>query len=149
MNTLQEGDQVPEFSGKDQDGKVHRLSDYKGKKLLIFFYPRANTPGCTAEACDIRDHYSEFREKGYEVLGVSADTEKKQRNFRDKYKLPYPLIADTEHKILNIFGVWGEKKFMGRTYDGIHRKTFLLDEEGKIVKRIDKVKTRNHSSQLL
>lgn len=149
MNTLKVGDKVPEFSANDQDGNLIKLSDYAGKKLVVFFYPRANTPTCTEEACNIRDHYADLQENGYEILGVSEDTEKKQTNFRNKFEFPYPLLADTEHNVINTFGVWGPKKFMGREFDGIHRKTFVLDENGVITKVVDKVKAKEHTAQIL
>lgn len=149
MNTLKIGDTVPEFSAKDQDGNTIHLSDYKGKKLIVFFYPKASTPGCTVEACNLRDNYAELQAKGYELLGVSADSEKRQTNFRNKYQFPFPLLADEDHTVINTFGVWGEKKFMGRVYDGIHRKTFIVDENGIVSKIIEKVKTKDHAAQLL
>jgi peroxiredoxin Q/BCP len=149
MHTLSAGDGVPAFSVKDQDGNTVSLSDYKGKKLIVFFYPRANTPGCTVEACNLRDNYAELQKKGYSLLGVSGDSMRKQSNFRKKYKLPFPLLADTEHKVIDAFGVWGKKKFMGRIFDGIHRITFIIDEEGVVEKVIDKVKTTRHAQQLL
>ncbi len=149
MNTLKEGDIVPVFSAKDQDGNTIELSDYKGKKLIIFFYPKASTPGCTVEACNLRDNYAELQARGFELLGVSADSEKRQTNFRNKYNFPFPLLADEDHTVINVFGVWGAKKFMGRTYDGIHRKTFVIDEAGKVIKVINKVKTKTHAAQLL
>ena len=149
MDRLKEGDKVPEFTSKDQDGNPVKLSDYSGEKLIVFFYPRANTPGCTAEACNLRDHYSELKAAGYKLLGVSADSERKQSNFKKKYDLPFPLLADEDHTVLNTFGVWGPKKFMGRTFDGIHRTTFVIDEDGVVEKVIDKVKTKNHAAQIL
>ncbi|WP_422351367.1 thioredoxin-dependent thiol peroxidase [Flagellimonas sp.] len=149
MNTLKVGDKVPEFSAKDQDGNTIKLSDYKGKKLAVFFYPRANTPTCTVEACNLRDHYAELQDNGYEILGVSEDSERKQTNFRNKFNFPYPLLADTDHEVIDTFGVWGPKKFMGRVFDGIHRITFVLDKDGIITKVIDKVKAKNHAAQIL
>ena len=149
MDTLKEGDKVPDFSSKDQDGNTVNLSDYAGKKLVVFFYPRANTPGCTAEACNLRDHYAELQNEGYSILGVSADSEKKQANFRNKYDFPFPLLADEDHAVLNTFGVWGPKKFMGKEYDGIHRTTFLIDGNGVIERVITKVKTKDHAAQIL
>jgi len=146
---LKIGDRAPENLGTDQSGKQHKLSDYKGKKLVVFFYPRASTPGCTAEACDLRDNYHRFLASGYEVLGISADSAKKQTTFKEKNQLPYPLIADTEREVIEAFGVWGEKKFMGRTFDGIHRTTFIINEEGFIEEVITKVKTKEHAKQLL
>ena len=149
MNTLQAGDKVPNFEINDQDGNVIKLSDYKGKKLVVFFYPKASTPGCTAEACNLRDNYEELQSKGYQILGVSADSEKRQSNFKNKYEFPFPLLADTEKEVINAFGVWGYKKFMGKEYDGIHRKTFLINEEGVVERVIDKVKTKDHAAQIL
>ena len=149
MNTLKAGDKVPEFTATDQDGNTVSLSDFKGKKLVVFFYPRANTPGCTAEACNLRDHYSELQEAGYALLGVSADSQKKQANFRNKFDFPFPLLADEDRAVIETFGVWGPKKFMGREFDGIHRKTFLIDENGVVQRVIDKVKTKDHAAQIL
>ncbi len=149
MNTLKQGDAVPNFTVNDQDGNAISLSDYKGKKLIVFFYPKANTPGCTAEACNLSDNYKVLQDKGFEILGVSADTEKKQSNFKNKFDFPYPLLADTEKEVIEAFGVWGLKKFMGREYDGIHRKTFLIDENGVVAHVIDKVKTKDHAAQIL
>ncbi|MDF4204041.1 thioredoxin-dependent thiol peroxidase [Maribacter sp. SA7] len=149
MNTLKVGDKVPSFSAKDQDGNTITLEDYSGKKLIVFFYPKASTPGCTAEACNLRDNYKELQSEGYELLGVSADSEKRQAKFKEKYEFPFPLLADEDHTVINAFGVWGLKKFMGREYDGIHRKTFVVDGEGIVTKVIDKVKTKDHAAQLL
>lgn len=149
MNTLKVGDKVADFTSKDQDGNAVSLSDYKGKKLIVFFYPKASTPGCTSEACNLRDNYKELQEQGYELLGVSADSAKRQSNFKTKYEFPFPLLADEDHTVLNIFGVWGTKKFMGKVYDGIHRKTFIINEEGVVTKVIDKVKTKDHAAQIL
>ncbi|MBO0353173.1 thioredoxin-dependent thiol peroxidase [Flagellimonas marinaquae] len=149
MNMLKVGDKVPDFSAKDQDGNTINLSDYKGKKLVVFFYPKANTPGCTAEACNLRDNYKELQAQGYELLGVSADSEKKQSNFKNKYEFPFPLLADEDHTVINTFGVWGPKKFMGREYDGIHRTTFVIDGEGVVENVIEKVKTKDHAAQIL
>lgn len=149
MNTLNIGDKVPDFTVNDQDGNAISLSDYTGKKLVVFFYPKASTPGCTAEACDLRDHYKELQDAGYSLLGVSADSEKRQKNFKEKYEFPFPLLADEDKEVINAFGVWGEKKFMGKIYDGIHRKTFIVDEKGLVERVIDKVKTKVHASQIL
>ena len=149
MTTLQKGDQAPSFSAKDEQGNSINLSDYKGQKLILFFYPKANTPGCTAEACNLRDFNKELQEKGFALLGVSADSVKRQQNFKSKYNLPYPLIPDVEKEILNAYGVWGAKKFMGKEYNGINRTTFVIDEEGKIEDIISKVKTKNHAEQIL
>ncbi|MFN3640277.1 MAG: thioredoxin-dependent thiol peroxidase [Flavobacterium sp.] len=149
MTTLKKGDKAPAFKALDQDGKEHQLKDYKGKKLVVFFYPKANTPGCTAEACDLRDHHSDFQSSNYALLGVSADTAKAQSNFRNKYEFPFPLIADEDHAVIKAFGVWGPKKFMGKTYDGIHRTTFVIDENGVIEEVITDVKTKAHAAQIL
>ena len=149
MKTLKAGDKVPEFSVPDENGNVVSLSDYKGKKLIVFFYPKANTPGCTAEACNLRDNYAELQAKGFELLGVSADSSKKQSNFKNKYEFPFTLLADEEKEVINAFGVWGPKKFMGKEYDGIHRMTFLIDEDGVVTHVIEKVKTKDHAAQVL
>tara|TARA_R110000868_G_scaffold173153_3_gene409199 strand:- start:1278 stop:1730 length:453 start_codon:yes stop_codon:yes gene_type:complete len=149
MNTLKQGDAVPNFSAKDEQGNTISLSDYKGKKLVVFFYPKASTPGCTVEACNLRDNYKVLQDAGYELLGVSADSEKKQANFKNKYEFPFPLLADEDKTVINTFGVWGPKKFMGREYDGIHRMTFLIDEKGIVERVIEKVKTKDHAAQIL
>ena len=146
---LKVGDKVPDFSAKDQDGNTINLSDYKGKKLVVFFYPKANTPGCTAEACNLRDNYKELQDQGFELLGVSADSEKKQSNFKNKYEFPFPLLADEDHTVINTFGVWGPKKFMGKEYDGIHRTTFVIDGDGVVENVIETVKTKDHAAQIL
>ena len=149
MNTLQVGDTVPDFTTTDQDGNAVTLSDFKGKKLIVFFYPKASTPGCTAEACNLRDNYTALQEKGYTLLGVSADSEKRQKNFANKYEFPFQLLADENHSVINAFGVWGPKKFMGKEYNGIHRTTFKVDENGVVTAIISKVKTKDHAAQLL
>ena len=149
MNTLKVGDKVPNFTSIDQDGNTIQFNDYQGKKLVVFFYPKASTPGCTVEACNLRDNFQLLKEKGFELIGVSADNQKRQTNFRNKYNFPFPLIADENKEVINTFGVWGLKKFMGREYDGIHRKTFLIDEKGFVTRVIDKVKTMSHASQIL
>jgi thioredoxin-dependent peroxiredoxin len=149
MTQLKKGDAAPAFSAKDQDGNLHQLADYKGKKLVVFFYPKANTPGCTAEACDLRDHFAELSEKNYALLGVSADTAKAQSNFKNKYEFPFPLLADEDKAVITAFGVWGPKKFMGKEYDGIHRTTFVIDENGFIERVISDVKTKAHAAQIL
>ena len=149
MNTLKVGDKVPDFSAMDQDGNEIHLSDYSGQRLVVFFYPRANTPGCTLQACNLRDNYALLQKQGFALLGVSADSAKKQFNFKKKFKFPFPLLADENHTVIDLFGVWGPKKFMGRVYDGIHRKTFVIDGDGFVEKVIEKVKTRDHASQLL
>ena len=149
MNTLKVGDKVPNISVNDEAGNLINLSDYLGQKLVVFFYPKANTPGCTAEACNLRDNYKELQNQGYAILGVSADSEKKQSNFKNKYEFPFPLLADEDKKVIEAFGVWGEKKFMGKIYDGIHRKTFIINEKGIVEHVIDKVKTKDHAAQIL
>ncbi len=149
MEILKVGDRVPDFNTVDQDGNPVGLSDYAGKRLVVFFYPKANTPGCTAEACNLRDHYAELQAQGYELLGVSADSARSQANFRDKFGLPFPLLADTDRMVIDAFGVWGPKRFMGREYDGIHRVTFLIDGDGVVERVIDKVKTKDHAAQIL
>lgn len=149
MTTLEAGDKAPEFLVKDQDGNTVKLSDFKGKKLVLFFYPKASTPGCTAEACNLRDNWERFQEKGYAILGVSADTQKRQSNFKNKYEFPFPLLADEDREVIQAYGVWGPKKFMGKEYDGIHRTTFIIDEDGKIEEVIKKVKTKEHTAQIL
>lgn len=149
MTTLNVGDKAPNFSSVDQDGKAVNMSDYKGKKLVVFFYPKANTPTCTVEACNLGENYKALQEAGYEILGVSADSQKRQQNFKNKFNFPYPLLADVDKSVINAFGVWGPKKFMGRTFDGIHRVTFVIDENGIIEKVIDKVKAKIHSEQIL
>jgi peroxiredoxin Q/BCP len=146
---LQEGNQMPSFSGLTHLGEPISDKDFKGKKLIVFFYPRANTPGCTAEACNLSDHYTELQDAGYALLGVSADSVKKQASFANKYSFPYPLLADEEHVAIKAFGVWGPKKFMGKEYDGILRTTFVIDETGTIVRVIHKVKTKDHAAQIL
>ncbi len=149
MTTLKIGDKAPNFSCPDQNGNTIQLSDYQGKKLVLFFYPKASTPGCTVEACNLRDNYHTFLAKGYDVLGVSADSQKRQQNFINKYEFPFPLLADENKEVLNAYEVWGPKKFMGRVYDGIHRTTFVIDENGVIEDIILKVKTKEHTDQIL
>ncbi|WP_417360258.1 thioredoxin-dependent thiol peroxidase [Galbibacter sp.] len=149
MQTLEVGSMVPEFKVLDQEGNTVSKADFKGKKLIVFFYPKASTPGCTAEACNLRDNYNELQQKGFSLIGVSADSQKRQTNFRNKYEFPFPLIADEDKTLINAFGVWGPKKFMGRSYEGIHRMTFLVDESGVVTHVIQKVKTKDHAEQIL
>ena len=149
MQKLKEGDHAPGFTAVDQYGKEVKLSDYEGKKLILYFYPKDNTPGCNAEACNLRDNHAVLNDEGYEVIGVSADDLKAHIKFTDKFGLPFRLIPDTDKKIINDYGVWGPKKFMGREYDGIHRTTFVIDEKGIINKIFTKVKTKEHSEQIL
>jgi peroxiredoxin Q/BCP len=148
MFHLKEGDKAPDFNIPDQNGRIHKIEDYKGKKIILYFYPKDLTPGCTVESCNLRDNYDSLQKDGFVVIGVSADDEKKHRRFIDKHDLPFNLLADTDRKVLNDYGVWGEKKFMGKVYDGIHRTTFIIDENGLIEKIINKVKTKNHTEQI-
>jgi peroxiredoxin Q/BCP len=149
MTTLQIGDKAPDFQSINQDENAVSLSNFEGKKLVLFFYPKASTPGCTLEACNLSDNYSRFVAQGYDVLGVSADSPKRQSNFKNKYEFPYDLLADEDKSVINAYGVWGPKKFMGREYDGIHRITFVIDEKGVIEEIITKVKTKEHTAQIL
>jgi peroxiredoxin Q/BCP len=149
MTTLKAGDKAPNFEAKDQDGNIHSLKDYEGKKLVVFFYPKASTPGCTAEACNLRDNRKALQAQGYHILGASADSQKRQQNFKNKYELPFPLLADEDKSVIEAFGVWGPKKFMGKEYDGIHRTTFIIDENGVLDEVITKVKTKTHAEQIL
>ena len=149
MTTLKKGDKAPDFSGFDQDNKFHQLEDYAGKKLVVFFYPKADTPGCTAEACDLRDNFERFKANNYELLGVSADSAKAQGKFKTKFNLPFPLITDEDKSVIEAFGVWGPKKFMGREFEGINRTTFVINEEGIIDEVITAVKTKEHAAQIL
>ena len=148
MNNLKVGDRAPEINANDQDGNPVSLNQFKGHKLVLYFYPKDNTSGCTDEACNLRDNYEVFIEKGFKILGVSADNEKSHQNFIKKNKLPFPLIADVDKKVIRDYGVWGPKKLYGRTYDGILRTTFLISEEGVIEEIIRKVDTKNHSTQI-
>ncbi|NLR65376.1 thioredoxin-dependent thiol peroxidase [Chitinophaga varians] len=149
MANLKEGDKAPVFKGKDQHGKTVSLTDLKGKRVVLYFYPKDMTPGCTAQACNLRDNYSTLTKKGYEVIGVSTDSEQSHLKFIEKYELPFTLLADDDHKIVNQYGVWGEKQMMGRTYDGIHRTTFLINEKGVIDHIIKKPDTKNHTEEIL
>lgn len=146
---LKVGDKAPAINAKDQNGNEISLAQFKGKKVVLYFYPKDSTPGCTKEACNFRDNYKTLQKKGYEVIGVSTDSEKSHLKFIEKYELPFPLIADTDQKVVNDYGVWGLKKFMGREYMGINRTTFLIDEKGKIEKLIEKVDTENSTEQIL
>ena len=148
MNSLKEGDSAPDFSGTDQNGNQIKLSDFLGKKLILYFYPKDDTPGCTKEACNLRDNYQELKNNDFEVIGVSADNSAKHLKFIDKYELPFSLIADTDKTVINAYQCWGLKKFMGREYDGILRKTFVI-ENNTIVKLFDKVKTADHFQQIM
>lgn len=143
------GDKAPDFQFTDHNGQAKDLDSFKGRKLILYFYPKDNTPGCTAESCNLRDNYQDLLKSGFEVVGVSADSEKSHDKFRNKYDLPFGLISDTDKKVLEAYGVWGEKKMMGRTYMGIHRTTFVIDENGIIEKIYTKVKTKEHTEQIL
>lgn len=148
MTPLTEGQPAPPFEGADQNGKIIRLSDYLGKKVILYFYPKDNTPGCTAEACSLRDGNGELQKNGFEVIGVSPDNEKSHKGFSTKYELPFPLIADPEKKILSAYGAYGEKVMYGKTVTGVLRTTFIIDEKGIIVKIIKKVDTKDHATQI-
>lgn len=148
MSQLRPGDMAPAFTVPDESGNPVSLEQFRGKKVVLYFYPKDDTPGCTAEACSLRDNYRQFLDAGYVVLGVSPDSQAKHRKFIDKYHLPFSLLADTEQTILQAYGVWGLKKFMGREYMGVLRTTFIIDEEGRIAEIIDKVDTQNHSDQI-
>ncbi len=149
MAYLNIGDQAPGFTGTDQNGNQISLKDFKGNKIILYFYPKANTPGCTAESCNLRDNYDDLTGKGFKIIGVSADSVEKQKKFADKYDLPFPLIADEEREILKAYGAWGMKKLYGREYEGILRTTYVIDENGRIEKVFKKVKTKDHASQIL
>jgi thioredoxin-dependent peroxiredoxin len=147
--TLQVGDKAPAFKAKNEQGETVSLADYKGKKLVLYFYPKDDTPGCTAEACDLRDNYQSFQSQGYEILGVSPDNEVKHQKFIAKHELPFSLLADTDNAVATAYGTWGEKSMYGKKYMGILRTTFVIDEKGKIEKVIEKVDTKKHTTQLL
>ena len=149
MNVLKIGDNAPEFSCKNQHGEIINSSDFIGKKIVLFFYPKANTPGCTAEACNLNDNYSRFKSEGYEIIGVSADSEKAQKNFSDKFSFNYSLLCDEDKKVISSYGAWGQKKMYGKEYMGIIRKTIIINESGKIEQIIEKVKTKEHTAQIL
>lgn len=149
MKHLKVGDKAPSWSGVDQNGKALSSKNFLGKKTAIYFYPKDNTPGCTTQACNIRDHWGDLQKEGIEVVGVSADSEKRHLNFIEKFELPFTLIADEQKEMIELFGVWGEKKFMGRVYDGIHRTTFVIDETGNIIGIIEKPKTKAHAEEIM
>ena len=148
MKELKIRSKAPLFTGIDQDGNTVSLASFKGKKVVLYFYPKDNTPGCTAQACNLRDHYSELIEQGFQVIGISTDSVKSHKKFEQKFDLPFPLIADEDKSIVEMYGVWGEKKFMGRTFDGIHRTTFLIDEKGLIKNILLKPDTKNQTQQI-
>lgn len=149
MITLKIGDKAPDINSISYDGQKISLSNFKGQKVILFFYPKDNTPGCTAEACNLRDNYTLLKQKGFAIIGVSADDAKSHSKFSEKFSLPFPLIPDTEKDILKSYGVWGTKKFMGRTFDGINRTTFIIDENGVISHIFEKVVTGDHTKQIL
>lgn len=146
---LNEGDAAPDFETRDAEGNAVKLSDLRGRRVVLYFYPKDDTPGCTKEACSFRDSFAEFRSRGIEVLGVSTDDEKSHRKFAEKYSLPFTLLADTDHRVADLYEVYGEKEFMGRKYMGVARKTFLIDEEGRLRKVFDKVKVDEHADEVL
>ena len=148
MPELKEGDLAPAINATDENGELITLEEYRGKKVVLYFYPRDNTPGCTAEACDLRDNYSQFIEQGFEIIGVSADSEKSHRKFKSKYELPFRLISDVDRKVLQDYGAWGEKKLYGKSFLGLIRLTFIINEDGYVEKIIKKVKTKEHSKQI-
>lgn len=149
MITLKEGDKAPAFKGKDQNGKTISLSDYKGKKLVLYFYSEAGSPTCTIESCNLRDNYGLLKRNGFEVVGVSPDNESTQKKFEVKYKLPFPLIADTDHDVLEKYGVWDQKKLFGRKYMGVLRTTFVIDEKGIIKKIFFKPRNKAHAEEII
>jgi peroxiredoxin Q/BCP len=149
MTTLKPGDAAPDFSASDQHGNVISLESLKGKKVVLYFYPKDDTPGCTAEACNLRDNHSELIKQGYVVIGVSPDPAAKHEKFATKYELPFSLLPDTEKQIIQAYGVWGPKKFMGKSYDGVFRTTFVIDEKGIIEKVFTQVDTKEHTAQIL
>ncbi|CAI8217431.1 MAG: Putative peroxiredoxin bcp [Flavobacteriaceae bacterium] len=149
MNTLKVGDKAPEFQVLNQNENPVKSSELKGRAYILFFYPRASTPGCTAEACSLNDKFSELRKSGFEIFGVSEDTPAKQMKFKEKYGFTYDLLADTEHQLIDAYGVWGPKKFMGKEYDGLHRTTFIINADGIISHVINKVRTKDHADQIL
>lgn len=149
MKKLREGDKAPAFEGINQDGNTIRLNDLRGKKVILYFYPKDDTPGCTAEACSLRDNYAELAERGFEVIGVSPDNEKSHIKFKSKYSLPYNLISDTEKNILKEYGAWGEKNMYGKIVQGVLRTTFIINKDGIIEKVFTKVNTKDHAQQIL
>ncbi len=149
MTNLKPGDKAPYFEAKNCMGETVKLTDFAGKKLILYFYPKAMTPGCTAETVNLTEHYELLKEKGFDVIGVSPDDEKRQKRFKEKYNVPFSLIPDEEKKVINLYGVWGPKKLYGREYDGLHRTTFIIDENGVIEYIIKKVKTKAHAEQIL
>ncbi len=149
MANIKVGDNAPSINSPDQDGKIISLADFKGKKVILYFYPKDDTPGCTAEACNLRDNYSELLKKGFTIIGVSADSGQSHQKFRSKFELPFPLISDVDKNVIKAYDVWGEKKMYGKSYEGILRKTFVISENGKIEHIFEKVDTKNHTQQIL
>lgn len=149
MSYLNPGDKAPDFKSTDQDGKTVSLKDFEGHKLIIYFYPKADTPGCTAESCNLRDNYDDLLNKGYKILGVSPDSVEKQKKFAVKYNLPFPLLADEDKTVIKAFGAWGTKKMYGKEYEGLLRTTYVINENAVVEKVFEKVKTKDHAAQIL
>lgn len=149
MAYLNVGEKAPDFNVVNQEGKTTSLSDYKGQKVILYFYPKADTPGCTAESCNLRDNYDDLMGKGYQIIGVSPDNQEKQKKFAEKYNLPFPLLADVDKEVIKAYGAWGLKKMYGREYEGLLRTTYVIDEDGNIEKVFPKVKTRDHADQIM
>ena len=149
IGLLKIGDKAPDFKGTNQNGEIISLADLKGKKVVLYFYPKDNTPGCTAEACNLKDNYERFKSKGYEIIGVSADNEKSHKKFSDKYNLPFNIIADIDKSIIKSYNVWGKKSMYGKEYEGINRTTYIISEKGIIEDIITKVDTKNHTFQII
>ena len=149
MTHLQEGDKAPAFTAKDQNGEKHSLADFKGRRLVLYFYPQDDTPTCTIEACNLRDNFELLKKDGFAIVGVSPDDEKKHKKFETKYNLPFPLLADPDHKIIDKYGVWGEKQLYGRQYMGLHRTTFLIDEKGVIRRIFLKPRSKQHAEEIV
>lgn len=149
MALLNIGDSAPDFNVVNQDGEQVTLSSFKGKKVILYFYPKADTPGCTAESCNLRDNFDDLMNRGYEIIGVSPDKQEKQKKFAEKYNLPFPLLADVDKSVIKAYGAWGLKKMYGKEYEGLLRTTYVIDEEGKIEKVFSKVKTKDHAAQIL
>lgn len=149
MAYLNVGDKAPDFNVVNQDGENVKLADFKGQKVIIYFYPKADTPGCTAESCNLRDNYDDLLNKGFKIIGVSPDKPEKQKKFAEKYNLPFPLLADVDKEVIKSYGAWGLKKMYGKEYEGLLRTTYVIDENGKIEKVFPKVKTKDHAAQIL
>lgn len=149
MTHLTKGEKAPDFTAKDQRSNTITLAQFVGKRVILYFYPKDSTPGCTVEACDLRDNHTALQERGFVVIGVSADNEKSHQKFIEKYSLPFPLLADTDRSVIQAYGVWGPKKFMGKEFDGIHRTTFVIGADGVLEAVITKVSTKDHTAQIL